>query len=131
MAAAGCASPGFSMLFEGCNDCNPLAKELGKAAQIAGKMRCIPACHRFTQKQRLESGSGCRILRHYDDVAMPNASEELAIALSHQQAGRLPEAELGYRRILSIDPGNEVAWQFLGVVAFQRGDYDRAVQCIG
>ncbi|MGB7543625.1 MAG: tetratricopeptide repeat protein, partial [Burkholderiales bacterium] len=51
-------------------------------------------------------------------------------ALQHHQAGRLSEAEAAYREALAIDPENIDALHFLGVIAFQRAEHERAAELI-
>ncbi len=50
------------------------------------------------------------------------ASKLLNEALEHHQAGRLPEAEAGYRRVLDAQPDNADALYLCGVLNLQRGD---------
>jgi tetratricopeptide (TPR) repeat protein len=54
----------------------------------------------------------------------------LQIAVSHHQAGRLAEAEIEYRKVLSTQPDHADALHFLGVLAGQTGHPDAAVQLI-
>jgi tetratricopeptide (TPR) repeat protein len=54
----------------------------------------------------------------------------LGIALQHHQAGRLPEAESAYRRILLTDSHNVDALHFLGVIAYQRAEHGKAEELI-
>jgi Flp pilus assembly protein TadD len=61
---------------------------------------------------------------------MPSPADALAIAVQHHQAGDLQAAERIYKGILDIDPDHADALHLLGVVAFQSGDLDRAMQCI-
>ncbi len=42
--------------------------------------------------------------------------------MGHHHAGRLTEAEAGYRRILEHDPKNTAVLQYLGILITQRGD---------
>ena len=49
-------------------------------------------------------------------------------AMAHHHAGRLAEAEAGYREVLEHKPRNATALQYLAVVALQRGDRERARQ---
>jgi tetratricopeptide (TPR) repeat protein/SAM-dependent methyltransferase len=51
-----------------------------------------------------------------------------AAALQHHQAGRLAEAEGGYRQILSVDKDHVDSLHFLGVLAHQVGRNDAAVE---
>ena len=45
-------------------------------------------------------------------------------------AGRLDEAERGYRAVLAVDPKHVDAWHLLGVIAQQRGQAAQAVEYI-
>jgi len=54
----------------------------------------------------------------------------MTVAIEHHEAGRLAEAEDAYRRILEADARNVDALHFLGFIAYQRADYDRAEQLI-
>ncbi|MGC2047419.1 MAG: DUF5672 family protein [Gallionella sp.] len=51
-------------------------------------------------------------------------------AMAHHHAGRLAEAEEGYRLILKHKPNHATALQYLGVLTRQRGDPVRAQQLI-
>ncbi|PWC79946.1 hypothetical protein TSH64_27760 [Azospirillum sp. TSH64] len=55
----------------------------------------------------------------------------LAQAVAHHQAGRVAEAECGYRDVLAADPRNADALHLLGVLALQSGHADEAVTLIG
>lgn len=46
------------------------------------------------------------------------------------EAGRLPEAEAGYRALLEAEPGNADAWHLYGVIAFQQGRLKLAAERI-
>src|SRR6478735_8458626 len=61
---------------------------------------------------------------------MPTVSEALANAVAHQQAGRFRQAEQICRQVLSIDVENAPAWHLLGVIAYQVGAYEAAVEQI-
>ncbi|EKE67205.1 putative O-linked N-acetylglucosamine transferase, SPINDLY family protein, partial [Oceanibaculum indicum P24] len=63
--------------------------------------------------------------------ANPEVQKLLAAALAHHQAGRLPEAEQGYKQVLSLDAQNADAHHLFGVLAYQVGRFDIAVQLIG
>jgi len=54
----------------------------------------------------------------------------LRAALQHHDAGRLPEAEALYRRILAKAPGHPHALHLLGLVAHQRGRNEQAAELI-
>jgi len=59
---------------------------------------------------------------------MATISEALAIAIQHQQAGRLAEAEQIYRQVLATDENQPDAWHLLGVSSYQTGEYGKALQ---
>jgi predicted O-linked N-acetylglucosamine transferase (SPINDLY family) len=62
---------------------------------------------------------------------MATISQALATATEHHQAGRLQAAEQIYRQILAVEPGQADAWHLLGVLAYQVGKHEIAVQYIG
>jgi predicted O-linked N-acetylglucosamine transferase (SPINDLY family) len=62
--------------------------------------------------------------------ASPEVQQLLAAALAHHQAGRLAEAEQGYKQILALDAQNADAHHLFGVLAYQVGRFDIAVQLI-
>lgn len=64
-----------------------------------------------------------------DDLGVA-LSREIAVALQHHQGGRLAEAERGYRDVLAADAGNVDALHFLGVIAYQRKEFERAADLI-
>ena len=51
-------------------------------------------------------------------------------AIAHHQAGQLPEAEALYREILQVSPGHSSALHFLGLIAFQVGRCELALELI-
>jgi SAM-dependent methyltransferase len=53
----------------------------------------------------------------------------LAQAMRNHQAGRLAQAERGYRDVLAINPHHADALHWLGVAASQRGDQNEALRC--
>lgn len=53
-------------------------------------------------------------------------SEALKIALEHQRARRMPQAEAIYRQVLAAEPNHPHALHLLGLLAYQAGDFDRA-----
>jgi predicted O-linked N-acetylglucosamine transferase (SPINDLY family) len=59
-----------------------------------------------------------------------NVDEQFALALRHHQSGQLAEAEHRYRQILQADPNHSDALHFLGVVAFQTGNLEPALELI-
>lgn len=60
----------------------------------------------------------------------PLLAQELQDAISRHQSGRLDEAEVLYRRILSADAKNPDALHLLGVIAQQRGNSSQALELI-
>jgi protein O-GlcNAc transferase len=59
------------------------------------------------------------------------AIPDLLAAAHHQHAaGRLEEAEMLYRRILSADPSHADALNLMGVLAYRRGRYEEAAALI-
>src|SRR5436190_13259416 len=61
---------------------------------------------------------------------MPTISEALAIALRHHQEGQLQAAEQTYREILTVDPIQIDALHLLGLIAFQMGRHESAIEYI-
>jgi len=61
---------------------------------------------------------------------MATTSAALKQAFDLHRAGRLGEAENGYRRILAQEPGNPDALHFLGLAAYQSGRPQEAVGLI-
>lgn len=64
-------------------------------------------------------------------MAPPETEQLLTTALGHHRAGRLPEAEVLYRRILAADPNHVMGLQFLGLLAHQVGRNDAAIELMG
>src|SRR5262245_58831743 len=61
---------------------------------------------------------------------MATKEEMLSQALQHHRAGRLGEADLFYRQILSDWPDHAEALHLFGVLAAQVGQHDAAAQLI-
>ena len=61
---------------------------------------------------------------------MATIPEALAIAIQHHQAGRLQAAEQIYRQILAVEPNHADAIHLLGVIAYQVGKHEFAVEYI-
>lgn len=59
---------------------------------------------------------------------MTTVAEALSMAMHHHGAGRLPEAEDLYRRILAVEPDNAQALALLAALAQQGGRLDVAVE---
>jgi predicted O-linked N-acetylglucosamine transferase (SPINDLY family) len=64
---------------------------------------------------------------------MPEQSvdQAFALALEQHRAGRLAEAERGYREILQREPGHADSLHMLGVIALQAGDLASALALVG
>ena len=56
--------------------------------------------------------------------------QAMALALEHQNAGRLADAESIYRQVLSVNPRNADALHLLGLLAINVGRHDVAVSLI-
>lgn len=54
----------------------------------------------------------------------------IGAAISHHEAGRFEAARAAYEAILRDDPGNVDCLHFLGFLAFQRGEHERARELI-
>lgn len=64
------------------------------------------------------------------DAETPSIQHILESAVGHHGAGRLPEAEGGYRQVLDTAPNHPVVLHLLGVIAHQVGQNDVAVELI-
>ncbi|MFZ2949588.1 MAG: tetratricopeptide repeat protein, partial [Desulfuromonadaceae bacterium] len=58
---------------------------------------------------------------------MADIPKVLQSAVAHHQAGRLDEANSLYQQILQCNPRHPVALHFMGMLAFQTGDHERAI----
>lgn len=58
------------------------------------------------------------------------AADPLQIALEHHRAGRLRQAEAGYRALLAGDAGNADALHWLGVLVLQAGHAGEALEML-
>jgi protein O-GlcNAc transferase len=63
-----------------------------------------------------------------DAITLPQAVQ---IALEHHRAGRLPEAEAIYQKVLQADPDYADALHLLGVIAYQAQKFELANALIG
>ncbi|MEE4358637.1 MAG: tetratricopeptide repeat protein, partial [Desulfococcaceae bacterium] len=73
-----------------------------------------------------ESGLGTQ-----DSESVPQSpAPDLSKALAHHQAGQLKAAQEIYQKIIAENPNNSNALHLSGLVSFQRGDYDTAVNLI-
>jgi uncharacterized protein (TIGR02466 family) len=59
-----------------------------------------------------------------------NIGALLSLGVQHHEAGRLPQAEALYRRVLELDAGNADALHLLGVLVDQIGQHDKALELI-
>ncbi|MBY0510763.1 MAG: tetratricopeptide repeat protein [Rhodospirillaceae bacterium] len=61
---------------------------------------------------------------------MTGVSPTFRAAFEAHQAGRIPEAERGYRAVLKAEPRNADAWHLLGLIAQHHNDLPKAVDHI-
>lgn len=61
---------------------------------------------------------------------MTNSSKELETAIRYHQGGKLREAEAIYRSLTQAEPNNATVWHLLGLIAFQKGQPEAAVEFI-
>ncbi len=80
--------------------------------------------------QRMPGTIGCPTGGAPIMVCVTMTDEALTTAVQHHRAGRLEEAEQIYRQVLQAEPGQADALHLLGVLAYQRGDDERAVEYI-
>jgi len=59
-----------------------------------------------------------------------SADQDFALALAHHRAGRLAEAERGYRDILRLTPHHADSLNLLGVIALQTGNLEAALALV-
>ena len=59
-----------------------------------------------------------------------SADQAFALALQHHRAGRLAEAERGYRKILQLEPEHADSLHLLGVIALQAGNLESALALV-
>ncbi len=64
-------------------------------------------------------------------ATLKSALELLSAGLEHQRAGRLEEAARIYEEVLACEPENPDALHLKGMLFYQRGDFERAVEWIG
>src|SRR5436309_1284232 len=62
---------------------------------------------------------------------MATVADVLGRAVRYHQAGQLPEAEQLYRQLLREDPRHAEAWHFLGLLTYQRGQGEIALEYLG
>ena len=61
---------------------------------------------------------------------MITITEALQAGLDHHRAGRLREAEKLYRHVLEMHPGHASARHLLGLIAFQAGRHEQALELL-
>ena len=59
-----------------------------------------------------------------------SADQAFALALEHHRAGRLAEAQRGYRDILQLEPEHADSLHLLGVIALQAGHLEASLALI-
>ncbi|HLA39492.1 MAG TPA: tetratricopeptide repeat protein [Candidatus Glassbacteria bacterium] len=83
------------------------------------KRCCLP---RKSIPLRADSASGIS-----ETIDIPRA---IQAGMAHHRAGRLQDAAVIYRKVLTRDPRNPDALHLLGVIAHQVGNPQQAVECI-
>ena len=63
-------------------------------------------------------------------MADPRVKKHLQQGVKLHQAGKIAEADVHYRKVLSLDPNNPDGLHMSGVVALQQGNFERAVALI-
>ena len=76
----------------------------------------------------LKRDEGLASSKRAETASIPTAIQE---ATEHHQAGRLPQAETIYQKILQVEPDHPDALHYLGVLAHQVGRNEVAVEFIG
>ena len=61
---------------------------------------------------------------------MASISKSLERGLDEHRSGRLERAETHYRQVLNQDPANPDALHLIGVVAWEQGRFDQAVNYV-
>src|SRR5262245_33092695 len=64
-------------------------------------------------------------------MAQMTIKQALELAVQHQQAGRLADAQGLYQTILRADPNHPDALHLLGTIALQTGNFHEAADLIG
>ncbi|MEF8731223.1 MAG: tetratricopeptide repeat protein [Candidatus Accumulibacter meliphilus] len=96
---------------------------LGNAYLENGQLGRAIACYQEVLQLRPdETEIGNRLIR--------TCERQLDLAIEHQQAGRLADAESSYLDVLRGQPERADAWHLLGMIAYQRGQYDTAIERI-
>lgn len=77
----------------------------------------------------------CCLRRNQEPAKAPlnqeiSLSQSLQTAISHHQAGRLQQAEVIYRQILQVTPDHADALHLAGMIAYQKGELDTAIESI-
>jgi protein O-GlcNAc transferase len=63
-------------------------------------------------------------------AVVPGIADMFAAGVAHHQGGRLPQAEACYRQVLTIQPDHADTLHLLGVIAYQVGRHDVAIDLI-
>ena len=69
-------------------------------------------------------------MSHRKQVTQAQVQEWYQSARTHHKAGRLDEAAVGYETVLRYTPGHAATTQFLGLIAHQNDDHERAALLI-
>ena len=65
-----------------------------------------------------------------EKITAPQIPAAITAAIALQNSGQLKDAEEVYRRVLRSHPGNSDALHLLGLIAYERGDHQTAVDLI-
>jgi predicted O-linked N-acetylglucosamine transferase (SPINDLY family) len=106
---------------------------LGLVLLALGKIDEAVAC--FQEALRLkpdyaEAHTNLRAALGKVAKAVPWMAQVLDRALHYHQRGQLPQAEQLYQQILQAEPQHVAALHLLGVIAYQMGRHDRAIEYI-
>jgi protein O-GlcNAc transferase len=109
------------------------ALALGAVETFADASRCIRVLERrgFNSMNRNQR----RLARKQGGPATPAMTpalqDLLADGVRHHRAGRLADAERQYRRVLAMEPRHADCLHRLGVIAYQLGQHEVAIDLIG
>jgi predicted TPR repeat methyltransferase len=90
-----------------------------------------PVCMNRRERRAAGERTTGRIAARVSPSSTTSSGQLFAVALQHHQGGKLAEAESLYRRILTVDPNHADSLHSLGVIAYQAGRNDVAVDIIG
>ena len=80
----------------------------------------------MSKRQEREEGVGAAWSNGPSDSRPPT----IGLAMEHQKAGRLPQAEIILRQILGAEPDNPVVLHLLGVISYQSSKHAAALRLL-